>query len=115
LGADLRTNFLDELDGSNKFPIRSDKGLEYLNNKCERKRRSDRWLIKRSAEVNLIWFMLLTSVLLAALCVNEVIRTSYMISELVSKEILWLQIAENVTGTNVEIKEVIEGVLPNNS
>jgi hypothetical protein len=32
-GADLRTNFLDELDGSNKFPIRSDKGLEYLKEK----------------------------------------------------------------------------------
>lgn len=37
-GVDLRTNFLDELDGSNKFPIRSDKGLEYLNNRDERER-----------------------------------------------------------------------------
>jgi hypothetical protein len=51
--------------------------------------------------------MLLTSGLLAALCVYEAIRTSYRISELASKEIPWLQIAENVTGTNKEIKEII--------
>jgi hypothetical protein len=57
--------------------------------------------------VNLIRFMLLTSVLLSALCVYEVIRTSYRINELVGKEMPLLQIAENITSTKI-VKEIIE-------
>lgn len=106
-GADLRTNFLEELDGPDKFPIRSPKGLEYLRARKQRKRFRDGWLITRSSEVNLIRFMLLTSVLLSALCVYEVIRTSYRISELVGKEMPLLQIAENITSTKI-VKEIIE-------
>lgn len=106
LGADLRTNFLEEIDGL-EFPLRSQEGLDYLRDRKQRKR-FEGWLITRSSEVNLVWFMFLTSVLLAALCIYEMIRTSYRIGDLVAKEMPLLQIAENVTSTSQEIREIIQ-------
>jgi hypothetical protein len=108
-GADLRTHFLEEIgQDKDRFPIRSPEGLDHLNERCERKRRRDRWLIRKSSEVYLIWFMLVASGLLSALCVYEVIRTSYRIGELASKEMPLLLIAENITSTNKEFAEIIE-------
>lgn len=78
-GADLRTNFLEEISCDKmKFPIRSEEGLKYLRARNQRKRRRDGWLITTRSEVWLIRFMFLAFLALMGL----VILTSIQIFDI---------------------------------
>lgn len=112
-GADLRTNFLYDIgQDKERFPLMSQKGLDYFRKRKERTRRRDGWFITWSSEVNLIWFIFFTAVLLSALCISEVILTLSRIGLLVSEGIPPLDILRNVTSSNLYIKEIMDTVVP---
>jgi hypothetical protein len=69
-GADLRTNFLEEIGiDKTRFPIRSKEGLDYLKDRGQRTNDRHNWLITTRSEVWLIRFMFMAFLALMVLFV----------------------------------------------
>jgi hypothetical protein len=96
-GADLRTNFLEELGHErNVFPIRSEEGLRYLRNHGKRNGTFDNW-IRYSSERGLIGFMFAISIVLAGLCGLASYQTAVVIWDLANNGQNFYQIVDKVT------------------
>jgi hypothetical protein len=130
-GADLRTNFLYDISGKDMDrQIRSAEGLEYLKKNEEEeytkkkqwdsksklqklsfwdrpKKYKKRYLIKISAEVNLIGFMFFAAILISALCLYEAVLTASRIGVLIAEGVPILDIMKNITSfKNLQTKEI---------
>jgi hypothetical protein len=99
-GADLRTNFLAEIGHEEMdFPIRSDKGLDYLRKRGQRKGRADGFLVTRSSEVYLIWFMFVAFLSLSILFILTIYQTVHVSLSLANEGKTFSQILANITTT----------------
>lgn len=96
-GADLRTNFLDDLGHDRPcFPLRSSEGLKYLRSRGERKGKLND-SIEISSEKYLIGFMFTIAVLLAAFCMLALYQTAMVIWNMVDDGQNFYQILNVVT------------------